>query len=39
MSGFVEINDMNIHYERAGHGKNVVLLLPGALGWYSSCKK
>ena len=28
----VEVNGVNIYYEKAGHGKQTVLLLPGAIG-------
>ncbi|XP_072013298.1 valacyclovir hydrolase-like [Amphiura filiformis] len=28
----VEVNGVNIYYEKAGHGKQTLLLLPGALG-------
>ncbi|RWS13813.1 valacyclovir hydrolase-like protein [Dinothrombium tinctorium] len=28
----VEVNGINIHYEKVGNGPNIVLLLPGALG-------
>ena len=32
MSHKVEVNGAEIHYEQVGTGKNIVLLLPGALG-------
>ena len=28
----VEVNGVKIYYEKAGHGKQTVLLLPGAIG-------